>query len=195
MPQDVAFASIDVSENPRDAAGADHRYNLVGREAVKQVLTLLNLNLTGIPENPKTVLVDSHQREGFTLPDKSLAPARHKRRPKSVSTRSVPSNVPRIPRLIPRGMGCKGAPPCGWPRGWATRCRRFPPSTTTEGHTPAGGHGVWRPAVAVFTHRPRPKVTPLEGAAPSAPRGQCTHCCVRPFCIRDAPPASIPRLR
>jgi len=81
VPQDVGFASIDVSEEPRDAAGADHRYNLVGREAVKQVLTLLNLNLTGIPENPKTVLVDSHQREGFTLPDKSRAMPRSKRRP------------------------------------------------------------------------------------------------------------------
>lgn len=91
VPQDVGFASIDVSEEPRDAAGADHRYNLVGREAVKQVLTLLNLNLTGVPENPKTVLVDSHQREGFTLPGKSLPPARGRRRPAPDSARPVPS--------------------------------------------------------------------------------------------------------
>jgi len=91
VPQDVAFASIDVSEEPRDAAGADHRYHLVGREALKQVLTLLNLNLTGVPENPKTVLVDSHQHEGFTLPDNSRAMPRKKRRPKAAAVSSAPS--------------------------------------------------------------------------------------------------------
>jgi LacI family transcriptional regulator len=70
VPRDVAFASIDVSEPPRDAAGADHRYNLVGQETLELVLSQLNLNLTGMPENPKIVLVDSHRREGFTLPPK-----------------------------------------------------------------------------------------------------------------------------
>lgn len=80
VPRDVAFASIDVSQSPTDAAGADHRYPLVGREAVKQVLTMLNLNLTGVPENPKVVLVDSHRREGYTLPDKHAAPVTQKRR-------------------------------------------------------------------------------------------------------------------
>ncbi|MCM2273817.1 MAG: LacI family transcriptional regulator [Candidatus Didemnitutus sp.] len=73
VPRDVAFASIDVSQSPTDAAGADHRYNLVGREALKQVLTMLNLNLTGVPESPKVVLVDSHRREGYTLPTKQAA--------------------------------------------------------------------------------------------------------------------------
>lgn len=82
VPRDVAFASIDVSQPPTDAAGADHRYDLVGGEAVKQVLGLLNLNLTGIPENPKTVLVDSHRREGFSLPEhleRKISPTRTKR--------------------------------------------------------------------------------------------------------------------
>ncbi len=67
VPQDVAFASIDVSEPPVDAFGANHRYDLVGHEALKQVLTLLNLNATGVPEHPKVVLVDSHYQDGFTL--------------------------------------------------------------------------------------------------------------------------------
>jgi len=80
MPRDVAFASIDVSEPPTDAAGADHRYNLVGCEALKQVLTMLNLNLTGVPSDPKVVLVDSHRREGYTLPFKNAAPTKRKRR-------------------------------------------------------------------------------------------------------------------
>ena len=67
IPQDLCFANIDLSESPRDAAGADHRYHLVGRETLKLVLTTLNLNLTGIPPDPKVVLVDSHRREGFSL--------------------------------------------------------------------------------------------------------------------------------
>jgi hypothetical protein len=62
----------------------DHRYQLVGREAVKLVLTQFTLNLTGIPANPKIVLVDSHRRDGFTLPTQPLdvpptVPARKKR--------------------------------------------------------------------------------------------------------------------
>lgn len=67
IPGEIGFASIDVSEPPAHAAGADHRYVLVGREALKLVLTCLNLNLTGVPTDPKVVLVDSHWREGATL--------------------------------------------------------------------------------------------------------------------------------
>lgn len=93
VPRDVAFASIDLSQPPGDAAGADHRYNLVGREALKQVLTLLNLNLTGVPENPKVVLVDSHRREGFSLPSKigGAAPAIRRRRSTGSAANPVPA--------------------------------------------------------------------------------------------------------
>jgi LacI family transcriptional regulator len=71
IPQDVAFVSIDVSEAPTDAAGANHRYDLVGMEAFKLLMTSINLNLTGVAETPKTVMVDSHLQQGFTLPDKT----------------------------------------------------------------------------------------------------------------------------
>lgn len=71
IPEDIGFASIDVSEPPAHASGADHRYLLVGREALKLVLTNLNLNLTGVPTDPKVVLVDSHWREGSTLRPKA----------------------------------------------------------------------------------------------------------------------------
>ncbi|HRE79754.1 MAG TPA: hypothetical protein PLN52_01840, partial [Opitutaceae bacterium] len=84
IPEDVAFANIDISEPPDGSAGADHRYNLVGGEVVKLVLGQLDLNLTGIPENPKVVLVDSHRREGYTLPPKKDAtPATRHSRPRS----------------------------------------------------------------------------------------------------------------
>jgi LacI family transcriptional regulator len=84
IPGDLHFANLDLSEPPRQAAGMDHRYQLVGREAVKLVLTQFTLNLTGIPANPKIVLVDSHRRDGFTLPTQPLdvpptVPARKKR--------------------------------------------------------------------------------------------------------------------
>ena len=50
----------------------DHRYQLVGAEAVNLVLTQFTLNLTGLPTNPKVVLVDSHRRDGFSLPKQPL---------------------------------------------------------------------------------------------------------------------------
>lgn len=74
IPGDLYFANIDLSEPPRQAAGMDHRYQLVGREAVNLVLTQFTLNLTGTPATPKVVLVDSHRRDGFTLPTE-LPPA------------------------------------------------------------------------------------------------------------------------
>lgn len=67
IPQDTGFASLDLSEPPYDAAGMHHRHRQVGRETVKLVLTSLNFNLSGVPEHPKTVLVDSHRKEGETL--------------------------------------------------------------------------------------------------------------------------------
>jgi hypothetical protein len=48
--------------------GLGHRYRLVGTEAVNLVLTQFTLKLTGVPTTPKVVLVDSHRRDGFTLP-------------------------------------------------------------------------------------------------------------------------------
>jgi LacI family transcriptional regulator len=73
IPEAFHFANIDLSEPPRQAAGMDHRYQLVGAEAVNLVLTQFTLNLTGVAQNPKVVLVDSHWRNGFTLPARPLA--------------------------------------------------------------------------------------------------------------------------
>lgn len=73
IPGDLFFANFDLSEAPRQAAGMDHRYRLVGSEAVNLVLTQFTLNLTGLPSAPKVVLVDSHRRDGFTLPLEPLA--------------------------------------------------------------------------------------------------------------------------
>ncbi|AWI09478.1 LacI family DNA-binding transcriptional regulator [Ereboglobus luteus] len=81
IPEDVCFASIDRSEPPTDAAGVDHRYPLVGEEAFQLVISQLNLNLTGEPDDPKVVMADSHQREGYTLISPNARPARRKKSP------------------------------------------------------------------------------------------------------------------
>ena len=68
IPRKIKFSSIDLSESPKDAAGVDHGYRLVGREVLKLIHSQLLLNLSGVPEHPKVVLVDSHWRPGFTMP-------------------------------------------------------------------------------------------------------------------------------
>jgi LacI family transcriptional regulator len=72
IPGDLHFANLDLSEPPRQAAGMDHRYQLVGAEVVNLVMMQFTLNLTGVPPAPKIVLVDSHRRDGFTLPKEPL---------------------------------------------------------------------------------------------------------------------------
>lgn len=67
IPEDLGFASLDLSEPPYDAAGMHHRHRQVGRETIKLVLTSLNFNLTGVPDHPKIVLVDSHRKAGGSL--------------------------------------------------------------------------------------------------------------------------------
>lgn len=71
VPRNLGFVSIDVADAPTNAAGANHCYEMVGEEAFKLLLTALRMNLTGVPEHPRVVLVDSHQQAGFTLVPRS----------------------------------------------------------------------------------------------------------------------------
>lgn len=68
VPTEIKFSSIDLSEMPGGVAGVDHRYDLVGREAIKLIVSQILLNLSGAPTDPKVVMVDSHWRSGSTLP-------------------------------------------------------------------------------------------------------------------------------
>lgn len=77
IPRKIKFSNIDLSEPPQDAAGVDHGYRLVGRETIKLIHSQLLLNLSGVPDHPKVVLVDSHWRPGFTMPGN---PSRHEAR-------------------------------------------------------------------------------------------------------------------
>jgi LacI family transcriptional regulator len=67
IPDDLGFASLEILEDHKKASGVDHRHELVGSEALKLTFSDINLNNSGIPENPKVVLVDSHFRPGNTL--------------------------------------------------------------------------------------------------------------------------------
>ena len=91
IPDDVCFASIDCSEPPVDAAGADHRYTLVGEEAFQLVLSQFNLNITGEPDTPKVLMVDSHQREGFTLIPPNSSPSRRQKSARASKKRAHPA--------------------------------------------------------------------------------------------------------
>ena len=86
IPRDIGFASIDVSDTPDkiNISGADHRHQLVGEEAMKIVLSSLSMNITGIPNYPKTVLADSHQHMGTTLTPQTPAAKKHFSRKKEV---------------------------------------------------------------------------------------------------------------
>lgn len=85
VPKDIGFVSIDVSAAPVDTAGANHCFEMVGEEAFKLMLSSLNLNVTGVPEHPRVVLVDSHQQPGITLRPKP------KTRTKKVAARKTAS--------------------------------------------------------------------------------------------------------
>ena len=67
IPEDLGFASLEILEDHKKASGVDHRHELVGGEALKLTFSDINLNNSGVPENPKVVLVDSHFRSGNTL--------------------------------------------------------------------------------------------------------------------------------
>ncbi len=67
IPEDLGFASLEIVDDHRDASGLDQRMELVGREALKLSFSDINLNNPGVPEHPKTVLIDSHFKPGNTL--------------------------------------------------------------------------------------------------------------------------------
>jgi len=94
VPKDLGFVSIDVSENPTNAAGANHCYEMVGYEAFKLMLSSVNLNLTGVPEHPRVVLVDSHQQPGFTLLQKP-----EKTSPKKTATKTRKRKSPTVTKI------------------------------------------------------------------------------------------------
>lgn len=66
-PRNLGFASIDLSEPPRNVAGVDHRWDQVGRECVDLLVSDIRNGELGPIQDPKLLLVDSHFRPGSSL--------------------------------------------------------------------------------------------------------------------------------
>jgi DNA-binding LacI/PurR family transcriptional regulator len=66
IPQDIAVAGTAV-DVPVDA-GIDQHSEAIGRIAVETLVSQINLNLQGEPDDPYRVLVESRWREGKSLP-------------------------------------------------------------------------------------------------------------------------------
>ena len=67
VPEEVGFASLNLTEGGLPSAGWNQRPDLQGEAAVECIMDQLNRNERGIPENPKTILLEGEWKEGPTL--------------------------------------------------------------------------------------------------------------------------------
>jgi LacI family transcriptional regulator len=75
LPDAVGAAVLDWHEHYGDIAGADQNSRLVGAAGVDILLGQLRRNERGLPENPRTTLIESTWREGATVrPNPALPP-------------------------------------------------------------------------------------------------------------------------
>ena len=71
VPEDVAFACLSVLEDRHpDFAGLNQNWRMVGAAAVDSVVAQIYRNERGIPECPKTIMVEGFWVEGATAPDR-----------------------------------------------------------------------------------------------------------------------------
>lgn len=71
VPQDVAFASLDVPTDSQHVAGIVQNHRLVGMRAMEQLSILVKTYHRGAPENPSATYVPGFWRDGPTVPRKS----------------------------------------------------------------------------------------------------------------------------
>lgn len=76
VPRDVGYASLDLLGKDDPWSGIDQQAMKVGASAVDLVVSQLQSNEFGIPEDPKTVYMDGLWREGNTLRAGHAAPDR-----------------------------------------------------------------------------------------------------------------------
>lgn len=67
VPDEVGFASLNLTETERPCAGWNQRPDLQGEAAVECIMDQLNRNERGIPVNPKTILLEGEWSDGPTL--------------------------------------------------------------------------------------------------------------------------------
>jgi len=76
VPEDVGYASLDLTTKDDPWSGIDQQAMEVGAAAVDQVVTQLQNNEFGLPKYPKTVYMDGLWRDGNTLLSHRIATAR-----------------------------------------------------------------------------------------------------------------------
>lgn len=67
VPEDIGFASLDLLSGIETSAGVDQLREAVGARAVELVVEQLENNARGLPEHPKTVMIDGTWCAGATL--------------------------------------------------------------------------------------------------------------------------------
>lgn len=72
VPQDVAFASLDVPSGTPHIGGIVQNHRLVGMRAMEQLSLLVRTFRRGAPENPSATCVPGYWRDGATVPPKGL---------------------------------------------------------------------------------------------------------------------------
>ena len=72
VPQDVAFASLDVPSGTPHIGGIVQNHRLVGMRAMEQLSLLVRTFRRGAPENPSATCVPGYWRDGPTVPPKTL---------------------------------------------------------------------------------------------------------------------------
>lgn len=76
VPEDIGYASIDLTNTRVPWSGVDQQAQEVGAATVDLVVTQLQNNEFGLPKYPKTVNIDGIWREGNTLLPHRIAAAR-----------------------------------------------------------------------------------------------------------------------
>jgi LacI family transcriptional regulator len=72
VPQDVAFASLDVPAGCPYIGGIVQNHRLVGTRAMEQLALMVRTFRRGAPENPSSTRVPGYWRDGATVPGKTL---------------------------------------------------------------------------------------------------------------------------
>lgn len=69
VPQDISFACLSVLPGDKNSyAGVNQNWRMVGAAAVESVVAQIYRNERGIPENPKTIMLEGFWTDGATAP-------------------------------------------------------------------------------------------------------------------------------
>ncbi len=72
IPEDIAFATFDVSQEYPDHAGLDQRHETIGRVAADVLINEITHNHRGIPRDPVEHTILGHWVDGQTAPSRRL---------------------------------------------------------------------------------------------------------------------------